>query len=180
MLQSDFPPNLPIIPLSSISVRSSLDCVDSLHLLQFLPLYSSVVYPPLNLFKVYSYVSTCSSELVSYWNPEYFVLKGQTCLLLHVSLDFLLSHPSPLWWKIHLFLVLVLEGLVDLQRTDQLQHQWLGHRLGLLWCWMVCLGNEQRSACRFWDCTQVLHWLQTLLLTVRATSFLLRDSCPQS
>ena len=23
---------------------------------------------------------------------------------------------------------------------------------------MVCLGNEQRSFCRFWDCTQVLHF----------------------
>ena len=43
------------------------------------------------------------------------------------------------------FLVLVLEDLVGLHKTGQLQllwHQWLGHRLGLLWCWMVCLGNE--------------------------------------
>ena len=31
----------------------------------------------------------------------------------------------------------------------------LGHRLGLLWYWMVCLGNEQRSFCCFWDCIQV-------------------------
>ena len=48
--------------------------------------------------------------------------------------------------------VLVLEGLVGLHRTVQpqlLQHFWLGHRLGLLWYWMVCLGNEQRSFCRF-------------------------------
>ena len=46
------------------------------------------------------------------------------------------------------FLVLVLEGLVRLHRTGQLQllqRYWLGHRLGLLWYWMVCLGNEQRS-----------------------------------
>ena len=35
---------------------------------------------------------------------------------------------------------------------------WLGHRLGLLWYWMVCLGNEQRSFCRFWDWIQVLHF----------------------
>ena len=50
--------------------------------------------------------------------------------------------------------VLVLEGLVGLHRTIQLQllqHYWSGHRLGLLWCWMVCLGNEQRSFCCFWD-----------------------------
>ena len=25
----------------------------------------------------------------------------------------------------------------------------VGHSLGLLWYWMVCLGNEQRSLCRF-------------------------------
>ena len=59
------------------------------------------------------------------------------------------------------FWVLVLEGLVGLHRTIQLQlfqHYWLGHRLGLLWYWMVCLGNEQRSFCRFWDCIHVLHF----------------------
>ena len=53
------------------------------------------------------------------------------------------------------FWVLVLKGLVGLHRTVQLrllQHYWLGHRLGLLWYWMVCLGNKQRSFCRFWDC----------------------------
>ena len=52
------------------------------------------------------------------------------------------------------FCVLVLKGLVGLHKTIQLQllqHYWLGHRLGLLWYWMVCLGNEQRSLCHFWD-----------------------------
>ena len=80
-------------------------------------------------------------------------------------------HSKPLWWKGHLFLVLVLEGLVCLCRTIQLQllqHYWLGHRLGSVWYWMVCLGNEKRSFCNFWDCTQVLHfrlfcWLWGLL-----------------
>ena len=38
-----------------------------------------------------------------------------------------------------------------------------------LWLWF--------SFCHFWDCTQVLHF--GLLLTMRATPFLLRDSCPQ-
>ena len=42
----------------------------------------------------------------------HFVLQGQICLLLQVSLDFLLLHSSPLWWKGHLFWVLVLKGLV--------------------------------------------------------------------
>ena len=36
------------------------------------------------------------------------VLQGQTCLLLQVSLDFLLLHSSPLWWKGPPFSVLVL------------------------------------------------------------------------
>ena len=49
-------------------------------------------------------VSPCPSLL-------HFVLQGQTCLLLQVSLDFLLLYCSPLWWKGHLFLVLALEGL---------------------------------------------------------------------
>ena len=39
-----------------------------------------------------------------------------------------------------------------LHRTVQLQllqHYWLGHRLGLLWSWMVFHGNEQRSSVIF-------------------------------
>ena len=40
---------------------------------------------------------------------------------------------------------------------------WSVYWLGLLWYWMVCLGNEQRSFCHFWDCSQVqtcrLWWL---------------------
>ena len=54
--------------------------------------------------------------------------------------------------KGHLFWVLVLKGLVGLHRTIQLQllqRYWLGHRLGLPWYWMVCLGNEQRSSVIF-------------------------------
>ena len=40
--------------------------------------------------------------------------------------------------------------------------------IALPWYWMVCLRNEQRSFCRFWDCIQVLHfrlfcWLWWLL-----------------
>ena len=53
----------------------------------------------------------------------YFVLQGQgqICLLFQVSHNFLLLHSSSLWWKGHLFRVLVLEGLADLHRTVQLQ-----------------------------------------------------------
>ena len=59
--------------------------------------------------------------------------------------------------------MLVLEGIVGLHRAVQLQllrHYGSGHRPGLLWYWMVYLGNEQRSFCHFRDCIQALHfWL---------------------
>ena len=67
---------------------------------------------------------------------------------------------SPIMKRIS-FLGLVLQGLIGLHRTVQLQllqHYWLGHRLGSLWYWMVCLGNEQRSFCHFRDCIQELHF----------------------
>ena len=80
------------------------------------------------------------------------------------------SFQSPLMKRTS-FRVLVLEGLIGLYKTIQLQllqHYWSGCRLGLLWYWMVFLGNKQRSFCHFWDCTQVLHfrlfcWLWRLL-----------------
>ena len=89
------------------------------------------------------------------------VLQGQICLLLQVFLHFFLLHSSPLQWKEDLWGLLVLEGFVGLNRTIQLQllqHYRLGYRLGLPWYWTVCLGNEQRSFCSFWDCIQVLYF----------------------
>ena len=68
---------------------------------------------------------------------------------------------SPIMKRTSFFGVLVLEGLVGLHVSVELlllQLYWSGHSLGLLWYWMVCLGNEQRSFCRFWDCIQVLHF----------------------
>ena len=87
--------------------------------------------------------------------------------------------PVPYDEKDIFFCLLVLEDLVGLHRTIQLQllqHYWSVHRLGLLWYWMVWLGHKQRLFCHFWNCTQVLHF--TLLLIMRAPLFLLRDSCP--
>jgi len=81
----------------------------------------------------------------------HFLLQGQICLLLQSSLDFLLLHSSPLWWKGHLFWVLVLVGLHRTVQLQLMQCYWSGHRLGLLYYWMVCLGNKQRSCCHFWD-----------------------------
>ena len=102
----------------------------------------------------------------------HFVPQGQICLLLQIFVEFLLLHSSPLLWKGHLFWgVLILEGLIGLHRTVQLQllqHYWSGHRLWFPWYWMIYVGNEQRSFCHFWDCIQVLHfnlfcWLWWLL-----------------
>ena len=87
------------------------------------------------------------------------ILQGQICLILHVFLYFLLLHSSHHNEKDIFFWVLVLKDLIGLHRIIQLQlrqHYWLGNRLGLLWYWMVCLGNEQRSFFRFWDFIQVL------------------------
>ena len=64
-----------------------------------------------------------------------FVLRGQTCLLFQVYLDFLLLHSSPQWWIKHLFKVLVLGGLLGLHRTDQLQLlQRIGWGIDLDYC----------------------------------------------
>ena len=100
----------------------------------------------------------------------HFELQGQTFLLFWVSLDFLLFHSNPLCWTRHLFFS-VCSRRHCISSYNQLQlpwHQWLGCRFGILWCWMVCLGNKLRSFCSFWDCTQVLHfrffcWLWGLL-----------------
>ena len=106
----------------------------------------------------------------------HFVFQDQICLLLQVFLDFLLLHSSPLWWKGHIILVLVLKGP---HRTIQLQllwHYWSGHKLGLLkglpWKWTEII----LSLLRLHPSTA----FQTLLLTIRATTFLLRNSCQQS
>ena len=87
---------------------------------------------------------------------------------------------SPMMKRVS-FLVLVLEDLVGLYRTGQLQflqHQWLGHRLGLLLYWMLLPWKWTKiilSFLRLYPSTA----FHTLLLTMRATPFLLRDSCPQ-
>ena len=64
-----------------------------------------------------------------------FVYQSQICLLLQVSLYFLLLHSSPLKGKGYLFWVLVQEGLVGVHITVKLQvlqYYWSGHKLGLL------------------------------------------------
>ena len=77
----------------------------------------------------------------------HFVLQGQTCLYSRYLLTSYFCIPIPCDEKETFFLVLVLESLVGLHRTIQLQllqHQWLGYRCGLLRYWMICLGKEER------------------------------------
>ena len=107
----------------------------------------------------------------------HFVLWGQICLLLLTSY-FCISVPYN--EKDMFFWLLVLEGLVGLHRTVQLQllqHYWLGHRLGLLWYWMVCLRNEQRSSVIFEIASR--YCILDSFVDLLATPFLPRDSCPQ-
>ena len=111
--------------------------------------------------------------------PASFCTLRQICLLLQCFLTSYLAFQPPMMKRTS-FGGIGLVGLVGLHRTihlQLLQYYWSGYRLGLPWYWMVCLGNEQRSFCHFWDCIQVLHF--GFLLTVMATPFLLRDSCPQ-
>ena len=78
-------------------------------------------------------------------------LHSQTCLLLQVSLDFLLLHSNPLWWKGHLFffLVLVLEGLVgDLHKIDFSFFSISGWGIDLDYCdieWFALETNQDHS-----------------------------------
>ena len=106
------------------------------------------------------------------------VFQGQICLLLQVFLGFLLLHSSPLWWKGRLFWVLVLKGLVGLHSAVQLQllrRYWLEHKPGLLWHWVVCLGDEERAFCRFWDCIQVPYFACKMVERRMCAHLLLRE-----
>ena len=109
------------------------------------------------------------------------ILQGQICLLLRCFLTSYFCIPVPYNEKDIFFGVLVLKGLLGLHRTVQLQllqHYWLGHRLKST----VILNDLP------WKQTEIilsflrLHpstAFQTRLLTMMATPFLLRDSCPQ-
>ena len=111
----------------------------------------------------------------------HFVLKGQICLLLQVSLDFLLLHSSPLWWKGHLFWVLVLKSLVGLLEPFNFSFfSVTGWGKDLDYCdieWFALETNRDHSVI-FWDCIQVLHfelfcwpwWLLHFFLGIPARS----------
>ena len=52
---------------------------------------------------------------------------------------------------------------MEVLQLQLLQRYWLGHRLGLLWYWMVCLGNEHsvifEIGSKYWNQTSVDWWL---------------------
>ena len=119
---------------------------------QYLPLATSVELPPALLEKGVCYDHCVPLTKLLAFAVLHLVLKGRTCLLLWVSPDFLLLRSSPLWWKGCLYFGVSSWRPVGLHRAIQLHllwHQWSGHRLGLLWCWVVCLGNKWRSFCHF-------------------------------
>ena len=98
-------------------------------------------------------------------------------LPVQVSLDFLLLHSSPLWWKEHLFLVLVQKVFIEPLNFSFFSITGQGIDLdywaidGLPWKWTEII----LSFLRLHSSTAFM----TLLLTMRATPFLLRDSCQQ-
>ena len=163
-----------------LAAKSKINLISVLIIWWFPYVESSLV-----LLEEHVYMTVCSlGKTLLAFALFHFVFQGQTCLLLQVCLNFLLLHSRFLWWKWNIFFFLFgfsskrscwsSKGCSTLASSAY----WLGHRLGLLWCWMACLGNEQRSFCHFWDCNQVLHF--RLLLTIRAIPFLLRDSVQSS
>ena len=111
----------------------------------------------------------------------HFVLQGQICLSFQVSRYLLTSYfcISVSYDKkdIFFFLVLVLEGLVGLHRTVSFfgNCHW---GIDLDYCgieWFALEINKDHSVA----VETASKAFQTLLLTMRATPFLLRDACPQ-
>ena len=85
-------------------------------------------------FKLFLYFCTLCTLGVK--NLLYYVVQGQVCLLLQISLYCLLLHCSSYDEKNIFLSVLVPKDLVGLCITVQLKflwRLWLGHTLGLLW-----------------------------------------------
>ena len=75
----------------------------------------------------------------------HFVLQSQTCLFLLISLDSLLFHSNPMMKRTSFLGVRSRRSCKSSASLALLVGTWLG----VLWYWIVCLGNEQRSFCRF-------------------------------
>ena len=100
------------------------------------------------------------------------VLQGQTCLLFQVSLNFLLLHSSPLWWKWHLFCVLILDGLVAVHSTIQLSFFSIsGWGIDLDYCDTEWFAFKWTKVILLFLRLHPSTVFQTLLLTIRASPF---------
>ena len=141
------------------TVTSSLvfaDCIELLHLRLQRIKSTWFWYWPSGDIHVYSHLLCCWKVVFAMTSAFSWQNSISLCLLLCPA-SFCTARPnfpvtSGISWlptfafqspimKGHLFWVLVLQGLVGLHRTVQLQllqRYWLGHRLGLLWYWMVC------------------------------------------
>ena len=99
--------------------------------------------------------------------PASFCTPRPICLLLQVFLDFLLFQ-SPIMKRTSILGVSSMScRFIQLFNFSFFSITGQGVDLDY-WYWMVCLGNKQRSFCRFSDCIQVLHfrlfcWLLGLL-----------------
>ena len=88
------------------------------------------------------------------------VLQGQPCLLFQVSLDFLFPKFHHMAFQSHIikrttFCDVSSRWCSSLQRlsTSASLAKGLRYSLGLLWCWMICLGNEPKSLLRLHSST---------------------------
>ena len=112
--------------------------------------------------------------LVSFCSASFCTPRPNLPLLLY--LYFLLLHSSPLWWKAHLFLVLVLESLVVFIELFSF-FSISGCGIDLDYCGIKCFALEMNRDHSIVFEIPPMYCILTLLLTMRATPFLLRDSC---
>ena len=105
--------------------------------------------------RVFSYKTLLAFALLN------FVLQGQIFLLLQVSLDSPLLHSNPLWWERTFFGRWILKGFIVLIECINFSFfdisVWV-ILLGLLKCWMFCLGSKQRSFCHFEVAPNTAFW----------------------
>ena len=111
--------------------------------------------------------------------PASFCTQGQTCLFLQVFLDFLLLHYNSWWWKGHLFVVSS-RWCCRSSQNQSISAASASVAGAQTWITMTLNGLP-------WKQTEIillflrLHpstTFHTLLLTMRSTPFLLRDSFP--
>ena len=74
------------------------------------------------LKRVFAMTSVFSGRILLAFALLYFVLQGQTCLLLQESLDFLRLHSDSLWWIGHLCVCVCV--CVNSRRSSRSQQNW--------------------------------------------------------